>query len=75
MFTNEKKEKKGKVLHVKYENVICILYLAFATYQTIYHLQLNGFYLQLINEIIIHLMFIFALHYIIKDIRKNNKKD
>jgi predicted Na+-dependent transporter len=66
-----KENKKRKVLKIKYENIICLFYIVFATYQTIYHLQINGFYNYIILEILIHLMFISGLHYIIKDIRKN----
>ena len=64
------KENKRKV-SIKYENIICLLYVLFATYQTYYHIQINGLYIELFMEILIHLMFISTIHYIIKDIRKN----
>ena len=64
------KENKRKV-SIKYENVISLLYVLFAIYQTYYHIQLNGLYIELFMEILIHIMFISAIHYIVKDIRKN----
>lgn len=64
------KESKRKV-SIKYENVISLLYVLFAIYQTYYHIQLNGLYIELFMEILIHIMFISAIHYIVKDIRKN----
>ena len=66
-----KQNKKRKVVKIKYENIICFMYILFAIYQEWYHIQLNGFYSYLMLEIIIHIMFISGLHYIIKDIRKN----
>lgn len=68
--TNQTK-KVRKVIKIKYENIICLMYILFAIYQEYYHIQLNGFYSYLMLEIIIHIMFISGLHYIIKDIRKN----
>lgn len=68
--TNQTK-KVRKVIKIKYENIICLMYILFAIYQEWYHIQLNGFYSYLMLEIIIHIMFISGLHYIIKDIRKN----
>ena len=66
-----KQNKKRKVVKIKYENIICLMYIAFAFYQEWYHIQLNGFYSYLVLEVIIHIMFISGLHYVIKDIRKN----
>lgn len=68
---NVKNIKKGKKVHIKYENIITLLYIVFAIYQEYYHIQLNGFYSYLVLEVIIHLMFIFGIWYIIKDIRTN----
>lgn len=62
--------KKRKV-SIKYENIIGVLYVLFAMYQTYYHIELNGLYAELFMEILIHIMFFSTIHYIIKDIRKN----
>ena len=67
---NTNTNKKRKV-SIKYENIIGVLYVLFAMYQTYYHIELNGLYTELFMEILIHIMFFSTIHYIIKDIRKN----
>lgn len=72
-FMQNKESKKIRKVHIKYENIISILYIMFAIYQTWYHITLNGLYPSLILENMIHIMFISAIHYIIKDIRTNKE--
>lgn len=66
-----KQVKRVRKVHIKYENIISLLYVIFAIYQEWYHISINGLYPYLILECIIHLMFIFAIWYILKDIRTN----
>ena len=56
---------------IKWENILTILFVGFAIYQTIYHLGLNGLYEGLVFEIIIHIMTIATMRYLVKDMRKN----
>lgn len=68
---SSKQVKKVRKVHIKYENIISILYIVFAIYQEWYHITINGLYPYLVLEVIIHLMFIFGIWYILKDIRTN----
>lgn len=56
---------------VKFENIFTIMYIILASYQTYYHITLNGLYIGLLGEIIIYISFLIMFRYVIKDIRKN----
>lgn len=57
----------------KWENIICLLLMAFDLYAIYTHIQLNGFYNELGFEFVIYFGMTFGIRYMIKDIRKNFK--
>lgn len=57
----------------KWENIICLLLMAFDLYAIYTHIQLNGFYNELGLEFVIYFGMTFGIRYMIKDIRKNFK--
>lgn len=58
----------------KWENIFALLMVAFDLYAIYTHIQLNGFYNELIMEFFIYFGLTFGLRYVIKDMRKNPKE-
>ena len=57
----------------KWENIICLLLMVFDLYAIYTHIQLNGFYSELVMEFFIYFGMTFGIRYMIKDVRKNFK--
>lgn len=58
----------------KWENIFALLMVAFDLYAIYTHIQLNGFYNELVIEFFIYFGLTFGLRYVIKDMRKNPKE-
>lgn len=67
----KKKSFISQLRKVKFENIFTIMYIILASYQTYYHITLNGLYIGLLGEIIIHISFLIVFRYVIKDMRKD----
>lgn len=55
----------------KWENIFALLMVAFDLYAIYSHIELNGFYKELVMEFFIYFGLTFGLRYVIKDMRKN----
>lgn len=78
---NNTKNKKGffkrlvwLLKHLKYENFVLIIGLAFDFICIYEHIELNGFYPNLGIEFVVYVSFTLLFRYIVKDIRKNPKE-
>ena len=56
---------------IKWENIVFLGVLAIGIASIKHHITLNGFYWDLLLEVIMNTMFAFTFKSIIKDIRKN----
>ena len=65
---------KGVFKRIKWENIITILLIIFDLYAIYTHIELNGFYNELVMEFFIYFGLTFGFRYIIKDMRINFKE-
>ena len=63
-----------KLRQIKFENIITLLLLVLSIITVVDHYHMHGFYLYLLIEPFIYLMFTLTVRYIVKDIRVNFKK-
>ena len=65
---------KGVLKRIKWENILTILLIIFDLYAIYTHIQLNGFYNELVMEFFIYFGMTFGFRYIVKDMRINFKE-
>jgi hypothetical protein len=70
----QKNNNKGVLKRIKWENIITILLIIFDLYAIYTHIELNGFYNELVMEFFIYFGLTFGFRYIIKDMRINFKE-
>lgn len=56
---------------IKWENVAMVVMGIVNVITLVSHIKLNGMYFELLFEVVIDLMFMFATHYTIRNFRKN----
>lgn len=56
---------------IKWENISVFVMVVLGIISMIHHINLNGWYFNLILELVIYSMFAFGAYYIVRDIRKN----
>lgn len=65
---------KGVLRRIKWENILTILLIIFDLYAIYTHIELNGFYNELVMEFFIYFGLTFGFRYIVKDMRLNFKE-
>ncbi len=60
-----------KLKRIKWENITAIAMVMLDMYCMYTHIRLNGFYSELVLELIVNTMSVFGVRYIVKDVRTN----
>jgi len=58
---------------IKWENIITITMIIIDIFAIIHHIELNGFYIELVLEIVFNLVTILIIRLFVKDYRKDRK--
>lgn len=69
--TNNKLMKELRL--IKWENIITIIMIIIDIFAIIHHIELNGFYIELVLEIVFNLFAILMIRLFVKDYRKDRK--
>lgn len=71
---NNANNKRKVLKRIKWENIFTIIGIIFDIICIVKHIQLNGYYNNLIIELFIYFGFTLLVRYIVKDIRLNTKE-
>ena len=56
---------------IKWENIILLVMIILGVISMVHHIKLNGWYNNLVIEVIVYLLIGVGARYLVKDIRKN----
>lgn len=56
---------------IKWENIVTMIMIVLSVWSIVVHVQLNGFYFELFQEVGLYVGMTFVARYIVKDMRKN----